>query len=312
MVKKAQIGITTRCNSSCAFCLRLELEEKGFIDRAHDMRLETIKNIINQNKDLEEIQLCGNRGEAIYHPEINTFIDLIKSNNKRFVMNTNGDRFDSSWWFDLGQKTNKQTDQVIFALDGLKNAHEFYRKTNFINVFNNLKGFIKGGGNAVWQMILFKNNEKQVDLIKKISKDIGCMETWIINSRRYDEKYEKPEKLFNKTKLEIFNTNPQPKIFCLFEMGKKIYITIDGKAWPCCHTRCYFGFEAIHPQNKFLKLAEEESDLIDVNKKPLDIIQQESKLFKEVFGNIKNLAPCKVLCGNPEIVHSKNRRKIYN
>jgi hypothetical protein len=41
-------------------------------------------------------------------------------------------------------------------------------------------------------MIVFKHNEDQIPLIQSLSKAIGCAETWIINSRFYNKKYQKP------------------------------------------------------------------------------------------------------------------------
>lgn len=310
MVEKVQVGITTRCNSSCAFCLRTDLEKLGFVDRKSDMPIETVKNIIEKNNDVKEIQLCGNRGEAIFHPEIDSFIDLIKCNNKRFVMNTNGDRFDVSWWFDLGQKTDKR-DQIIFAIDGLKEAHNNYRKTNFVNVLKNLKSFIQGGGNAVWQMILFRYNESQLRLIKTISKDIGCSETWIVTSRKYDEYYQRPTSLTSHKKEEFSTWKPKLEKVCMFEMGKKVYITIDGKVWPCCHMRCHYGFE-IYPSNYFFRKAKEEENFIDVNNTELNTIVKESKLFKETFTNMDKIVPCNMYCGNPYVASGRTRKIIKN
>jgi sulfatase maturation enzyme AslB (radical SAM superfamily) len=71
---------------------------------------------------------------------------MIKGCGSRFEMNTNGGRFDTNWWYDLGQKMTEEEDQVIFAIDGLKNAHEYYRETNWMQVIRNMKAFIAGGG----------------------------------------------------------------------------------------------------------------------------------------------------------------------
>ncbi len=159
-VEFVQLGLTTRCNSQCYFCFREELKRAGRTEGIVDFPVEGVKKILDQ--EIKDIQLCCNRGEAIFHPEIDTIIDMIKSSGSRFEMNTNGDRFDPNWWYDLGQKMTEE-DQIIFAIDGLKNTHEKYRNTNWVRIIRNLKAFIQGGGNAVWQMILFKHNEHQVD-----------------------------------------------------------------------------------------------------------------------------------------------------
>jgi len=312
MVKAVQVGITTRCNSSCAFCMRILLEQQyNFIDRRSDMKIDIMKNIV-ANKDLKEIQLCGNRGEAIFHPEFEKIISLIKQEGKILTLNTNGDKFDSSWWYNFGKESGKN-DLVVFALDGLKKAHETYRQTNFINVFTNMRAFIDGGGKAVWQMILFKHNESQVNLIKKISKDVGCKETWIIKSRTYNNIYKKPTKIFNKTKGQIFYDSPPKTINCMFHSDERVYIGTNGEVWPCCYTKQHFGFEAIGPDNKYLTIAKKEKEFINAKNTSLDQIVKESKLFKTITTEMNSLVLCRFYCANLDpLFYKRNRIRILN
>ena len=261
---------------------------------------------------------------------------MIKSSGSRFEMNTNGDLFGPKTWYDLGQKMT-EGDQVIFALDGLKNTHEKYRNTNWVNVIKNMKAFIEGGGNAIWQMILFRHNEHQIDIVKNLSKSIGCKETWIINSRYYNETYRRPSKGYNKTKEDILKTQLPENIECRFFYGKRVYIDVYGKVWPCCYLKCHFGFEErAYPNNPMTELYEREKDVIDVMNTPLnDIIK--SKLFKFAFNHmydssihIEELKPhpkegclmkhpeyminfaCQLYCGRNDEIDSKNRRNIVN
>jgi len=289
MVESVQIGITTRCNSHCFFCFREELKRAGRKEGNVDLPFEAIEKIIDQG--IRDIQLCGNRGEAIFHPDIERIIDTIKSSGSRFEMNTNGGRFDTNWWYNLGQKMT-EGDQVTFALDGLKTSHEYYRDTKWIDVFNNMKAFIKGGGTAVWQVVLFRHNENEIKTIKALSKSIGCRKTWIINSRIYNNKFKKPIKEFNKTKEDMLltegNVNPE-NIECRFGLGKRVYIGVDGSVWPCCFSRCHYGFkERAYKGNQITRLYKEEYDFINVMNTPLDDIVKKSKLFKQMFSNMHN------------------------
>jgi hypothetical protein len=265
------------------------LKRAGRKEGIIDLPFEAIEKILDQG--IRDIQLCGNRGEAIFHPRINDIIDLIKSSGSRFEMNTNGGRFDTNWWYNLGQKMT-DGDQVIFAIDGLKTSHEFYRNTKWMDVIKNMRSFIDGGGDAIWQMVLFRHNEKEVNLIKKLSKEIGCIHTWIINSRVYNNKYKKPIKEFNKTKEDILLTegfsNPE-NIDCRFGKGKRVYIGIDGSVWPCCFSRCHYGFkERAYKGNRVTEAYKDEYDFVNVMNTPLDKIVKESKLFKTMFGNMYN------------------------
>jgi MoaA/NifB/PqqE/SkfB family radical SAM enzyme len=286
-VKAVQIGLTTKCNSNCYFCFREELKRAGRKEEVVDFPTKGIEIIIDQG--IRDIQLCCNRGEAIFHPDIDNIIDMIKSSGSRFEMNTNGGRFDTNWWYDLGKKMTPG-DQVIFALDGLKKTHEYYRKTSWEKVFENMKAFIKGGGTAIWQMILFKHNEHQLNLIKSLAKAIGCKETWIINSRFYNKKFKKPIKEFNKTKEDILiSEGITNKIKCRFGMGERLYIGVDGSVWPCCFMRCHFGFkERAYPENTITKLYKKEFDFINVMNTSLDEIVDKSKMFNRIFDNIHN------------------------
>lgn len=279
-VEMAQIGITTKCNSHCYFCMKEEFKRDYNFTENIDLPIEGIKTIIDQG--IKDIHLCGNRGESLFHPNINEIIDLIKSNGCKFEMNTNGGRFDTNWWYDLGQKMEEH-DEVVFALDGLKDSHEYYRDTKWIQVYNNMKAFIKGGGNAIWQMIVFKHNENQINLVKDIAKSIGCRNTWIINSRNYNKKYQRPTRTYKKTKTDIFNTSTgNHNIKCKFFNGKRVYIDVHGKVWPCCYTKCHFGFDTSYNQNSSIrKLGKEEK--YNIFNASLDEIVTNSNLFKRIF-----------------------------
>jgi MoaA/NifB/PqqE/SkfB family radical SAM enzyme len=287
-VSMVQVGITNRCNSKCYFCFREELKRAGRKEGIVDLPKEAIQKIIDQG--VRNIQLCGNRGEAIFHPDIEEIIDMIKSSGSRFEMNTNGGRFNSRWWYNLGKRM-ETGDQVIFALDGLKTTHEYYRDTSWMQVMENMKAYIAGGGKAIWQMVLFKHNEDQVKFIKAISQAIGCSETWIINSRFYNNKYKKPTKVYNKTKEDILieKSGQQKEIKCRFYMGKRVYIGVDGSVWPCCFTRCHFGFkERAYPGNPVTAVFKEQEEFNNVMNTSLDKIVNESKMFKSVFDNMYN------------------------
>lgn len=283
-VTMVQVGLTTRCNSNCYFCFREELKRSGRKEGNVDFPVEGIEKIIQQG--VRDIQLCCNRGEAIFHPEINTIIDMIKSSGSRFEMNTNGDNFGPNWWYDLGQKMTGG-DQVIFALDGLKNAHEYYRKTKWLRVINNLKAFIAGGGTAIWQMILFEHNENQLKVVKELSRSLGCKETWVINSRYYNETFRKPKREYNKTKEDILLESPPEHIVCRFFEGERVYIDVYGGVWPCCFMRCHFGFkERTYPNSSVAKLYNQQRDFHNVLNTPLDEIVNKSKMFNHVFAHM--------------------------
>lgn len=308
-VNNVQFGISTRCCSSCYFCLRQILQRSGIPQQEEDLSIDIIKKVLN-NKDIHTIRLCGNRGEALFHPHIDEILKEIKVQNKTLFFHTNGCRFKPEWWYNLA-KTFGNKDYTVFAIDGLKKAHEIYRNTNFNIVFENMVSFINGGGNAIWQMILFKHNEHEVEAIKKISKKIGCKLLQIRNSRQYNNIYKKPEKKFSLSELDFLRSEKflekQEKVECMFGMGNSVYIDVRGQVWPCWQIRCFYGFGNMDQNNKFLKLANKEKYFLNAGNSNLDDIIEKSELFKEVFSNINNLKPCRLFCGNKNI-WSKTRK----
>jgi hypothetical protein len=262
--------------------MRRELAKHGVIDFESDIPFEIVEKICD-TENVKEIQLCGNRGEILHYPFINETIELIKNKNIKLTINTNGDKFDESWWYKLGQKMRDPSNRCIFALDGVGKIHEIYRNTNFNNVFKNMVSFIKGGGHPVWQMILFQHNEHQVDFIKNLSKELGCIETWIINSRKYNDIYKKPTTLFSKTKQEILEDSTNTKVECRFFLGKRVYVSVVGDVWPCCHTRCFYGMQPFAGRSQIYKIYQQEKDFLNLKNNSLDHIVENSQLFKHVF-----------------------------
>ena len=79
--------------------------------------------------------------------------------------------------------------ELLFALDGVDNVSlSMYRRGSVYNrVIKNAQAFIEGGGNAVWQFIIFAFNEHMLDEVKRKAKDMGFLGTRIIASTHYDD-----------------------------------------------------------------------------------------------------------------------------
>lgn len=223
-IRNIQIGITTKCNSKCRFCFREELKRINNLSSI-DLPFDSYKNIF-KNTNLIDIQFCGNKGDAIFHPEFQKILDYTMNKDVHIKINTNGSIFSKKWWYELGKKINGC---IVFAIDGLENTHSIYRKTIFKNVFNNMTSFIEGGGNAEWQFIVFKHNEHQLEEAKELSKKIGCRKFMMVMSREYDKIMEKP--------INIYIKNPMSNI-CWKKHGK-IYIDSKGQVYPCCYVCCH-------------------------------------------------------------------------
>ena len=229
-VKQVQVGITTRCNSHCKFCFREELlRHSNKFNFPIDLPFDIYKNIFKDTK-LTMVQLCGNKGDAIFHPEFNKILNYTIDQGVHIKISTNGSAFSEGWWRELG---NRMRGDIIFALDGTsEEVHGMYRSTSFSKVMKHMIAFIQGGGNITWQFIVFKHNEHQMEEAEKISKDIGCAKFAPVISRFYDDGFEKP--LIVETVIPKY-TKPT----CGWKHMERVYISSRGYVHPCCYICCH-------------------------------------------------------------------------
>jgi len=315
-VKQVQIGITTRCSSHCRFCFREELlrsknaHKLFFKDNPHDLPFEVYKRIF-MNTKLTDVQFCGNKGDAIFHPEFNKILDYTIDQGVFISLATNGFAFERQWWFELGKKMKGE---VTFALDGLdEETHSIYRGTSYDRVLKNMLSFIQAGGRAKWQFIVFKHNEHQLKEAEKLAKEIGCKQFIKVISRYYDDVIQKPS-IGEKTKRELYNDNNvfdrypnikkhlTAKIYCQWIKMKRVYMSSRGRIYPCCYIPC--NTHDWYTANKYLKLRGLKKPEYNITNNTLnDIIKL--PWFKYIYDNINEYDICRLHCGN--IIDYKNR-----
>lgn len=311
-VTKLEVGLTTRCNGHCRFCHRVLTEFKDTIDLPKWVLYKLIDEI-NMNNNLEYINFIGSRGESIFHPEFLDIIKLIHSNypSIKLVMHTNGSIHDYKWWKQLASFMHV----IYFGLDGLGETNKLYRLKHGDIILENMKGFIAGGGEAIWQFILFKHNEHQVEEAKKLAKYIGCREFLLINSRMYDDILERPS-TNDKTKSElnkIFNKTKRP-VVCKSRKRGLVYINSLGELWICNQKNCSTQHE-LYRKGKGLDYG---IDFVDIYLRNKDNIQvrtnnyrdiMSSEYYQNVLENLNHHANCRKYCTlSPRVVEVLNRR----
>lgn len=182
------LELTSKCNAMCPMCNR---NFKGKLRnnlKLVELSLEKCKKILREDflKQLKLISLCGVFGDPINNKDLFDILDYIYSINKAVHIDlyTNGSLYDEKWWKTLAKKLQKGS--VIFGIDGLKGISEMHRcNTDFDKVISNAKIFIKAGGNAKWDYIVFKHNEHQVEEARKLSEDLGFTSFQIKKTSRF-------------------------------------------------------------------------------------------------------------------------------
>lgn len=180
-IDEYQLEITTYCNAACPQCprnnngsgvnpyLKLEHLSRTVIDSVFTPEL------CNR---LRQIFFCGSYGDPIMHPD---FLDILrdfrnKSPTLWLYVHTNGGAHDIDYWKELADIIGVHG-QIDFNIDGLEDTNSLYRRnTDFNKIINNAQAFIKAGGRAAWNYIVFKHNQHQVEQAKALSKKLGFLD----------------------------------------------------------------------------------------------------------------------------------------
>jgi MoaA/NifB/PqqE/SkfB family radical SAM enzyme len=171
----------------------------GLHKRGHDISLDNMKKIA---VGFKHINFCGQMGDPIYHPK---FLDILEICKHNYVsVSTAGQGKKADWFEQAALISPKQ--QWIFGLDGLPHQSHLYRiNQDGEAVFACMKRLSELGATVIWQYIVFKYNQENLEEAKKLASDNG-INIVIIESSRWDEPYDKykPDFLYkNRPKVSV-------------------------------------------------------------------------------------------------------------
>lgn len=253
------LEITSNCQASCPMCTRNVHgglpNELLPIDNWTLAQYQTIisPEVLSQ---VGMIFFCGNYGDPLLNNDLISMVEYtVRTNPKINIrIHTNGSLRSSTWWQKLARAL-PEDHCVVFAIDGLSDTHSLYRiGTDYNQILRNASEFISAGGRAEWAFIRFKHNEHQVDTARNIAKDLGFEQFTMKDSSRF---LIKPEfDVLNKDGATIYKLEPsqyseikfidrkvidnyknivrEARIDCHALKLKEIYITAQGKVFPCC------------------------------------------------------------------------------
>lgn len=174
--------LTDKCNSGCPMCPR-------YINNGAELNPHLAKTEVDYEsfkkwfppkfvRGLRKFLACGNYGDPIVAKDTLKIYQYLRETNPLMGLsiNTNGSLRTKEWWSELGKvlKFGRQGDYCTFSIDGLKDTNHLYRRfTNFDKIIENAKAFIKSGGVAHWDFIVFDYNEHQVGEARQMAIDLG-------------------------------------------------------------------------------------------------------------------------------------------
>jgi sulfatase maturation enzyme AslB (radical SAM superfamily) len=175
--------------------------------------------------------MCGNFGDPAAAKDTLQIYQYFRAVNSKIVlgMNTNGGLRTKYWWQELANNMKNKLDYVVFSIDGLEDTNHIYRKkVNWIKVMNNAAAFIKAGGSAHWDMLVYKHNQHQVDECEQLARDMGF--TWFrakVSRRGFTNRLEAP---IGWQLPQVVST----QVDCHALREQSAYIDAQGNLSPCC------------------------------------------------------------------------------
>lgn len=261
------LEFTDYCNAACPMCARFKWDGTLYNEKVNQNhnRLEILKKHIPKKiiRQLKRFYSVGTYGEPTINPEFIETFKWVRDLNPdcRLGMDSNGGSRSESFWIECA----KLGISVNFGIDGLEDTNHLYRRNiKWQKLMSNVKAFIGAGGKAIWKMIVFKHNQHQIDLARKLSMEMGfrrfgwqCSDRWrssnwitgeTLDVTRWpagDYYIEKPTISENKNTDHHYNTvgvyeekkfNYDNTIKCKMasDSNYEIYIRANGDVQPCC------------------------------------------------------------------------------
>jgi MoaA/NifB/PqqE/SkfB family radical SAM enzyme len=221
---------------------------------------------------LKQIYFCGTYGDPLANRDLVEMCRFLKEGNPgiEIGIHTNGGIGNTQKY----QKLAAYTDFIAFGIDGLEDTNHVYRRhVNFDKVIENSRAYIQAGGCAIWDFIVFKHNQHQVDQAREFALGMGFHEFNVKKTSRFlNRKHEFNDNLlvYNKNGFIDYaialpdnrdHVNEQYQVLdtirtehssieryamttcvsCNSKRIKEIYIGADGFVFPCgwIHDRLY-------------------------------------------------------------------------
>ena len=347
-IKKIEWEISTHCNARCPQCPR---NDYGGVTVPSlpliNVSLETAKSIlpIEFIQQLQEVYFCGTYGDPCMNKDFIRISQWLKEVNPKLIVaaHTNGSLQNKTFW----KEAAKYVDWIGFGIDGLEDTNHLYRvDTNWQKIINNVKTYIDNGGTAIWDFIIFRHNEHQVDEARQLSSQLGFKEFRVkYTARFFNKKHEfimqwpvKNRKGVVERYLELpTNVNYQNMIYldqkkivtehrsmkeylsnttveCHSQKTNHIYISADGNVFPCgwLQDRLY-GIEAESHPDKYLMQTMWDTiggkHFANVHHTTLyDIVNGPwFEILDKSFNSNIRLERCSAICGELNFIGSQNR-----
>ncbi len=181
-LRQMHIELTNACNAACPMCVRF-FQNSTLIRpdlEINQITLDKFKKYFPQEiiSQCKLILFCGVHGDPIMARdtlEICQYIQDVSGPETVVQLNTNGGVRDSAWWTAMGELfSNRKKWRIVFSIDGLEDTNHLYRRNvNWSKLMQNVKSYLSAEGTAVWEFLIFKHNEHQIQAAESLARELG-------------------------------------------------------------------------------------------------------------------------------------------
>ena len=245
---RIEFEISSLCNAKCSGCQRTMLDNKNqYYYKGNISMTQMNEWFDNVNLKDARIKLCGVLGDPIINPEcveICSYL-IFEKQVKNIEISTNGGMRGKKFWTELAElsKLSNKRLYVHWSIDGVT-RNDYRENVNIDRVWENFYTYYNAGGKAIWQYIHFDYNANEISLAKQKAKDLDVELKIRVSWRNTAEaaKFKSSEAL--KIDSDVYETVEKrarsgeyisSNIVCRHQIENEIFVTSEGKIWPCCH-----------------------------------------------------------------------------
>jgi len=240
------IDIGNVCNLRCPLCptgTNCNKRKKSF------MSFENYKIILDKIKDYAFVVNLYNWGEPFLNKDFFKILEYTKKNRVGVLLSSNLNILTDE---SIDKLVRLKLDKIVLSIDGAsQETYGLYRKGgNFEKVIENLKKIIEKKKELsskqprlVWQYLISKKNEKDIEKAKKIAEELGIKIDFLymrtsqlirrkgekINEKLVQEWVSDKFKVSSKESLSTINTKGR----CIYPFSH-LYVNPEGTTSPCC------------------------------------------------------------------------------
>jgi MoaA/NifB/PqqE/SkfB family radical SAM enzyme len=227
---------TSFCNLKCLFCPT----GKGYNRSGGFASTELYEKTFRRIGRYVYLLTIHGWGEPLMHKNLPEIISLAHENRIGTVVTTNGSLLTKELSREI---IFSKLDYLLLSVDGASNeSYQKYRiGGSFDAVVNNLKFLIslKKGSNRLtpfieWQFIVFKHNEHELPVAKKLAEDIGVDNIVFMQAFTEDLNYDSSDEKYHLPKLSPLTKRSDCK-----HLWSTLTFHWNGNVVPCCYD--YFG-----------------------------------------------------------------------